>query len=252
MKRGALFWLAACLCGCGDDTAALNPDAAADAPPSIDAPSPDAAACSSSRDAGAGAYRIFLVFEGVALTHGTRDDAPTNTTMIGTIDPTVPPFLAGMAGRQAIIDQIVADLQQALAPFDVELTTTRPASGEYEMIAFGGNCMNVLGPGCRPSAPRAFSTDCGDLNHNNVIFVFDIDNTAFLAANDALTGLVVSVGLSPTTAPGDCACLSCVTPPDRLCTLGQMTPVDTMTFGCPAAGPTQDEQAYLRNIFGCR
>ena len=51
----------------------------------------------------------------------------------------MPPFLPGVAGRQPYIDQIVTTAQGALAPYSIDIVTTRQANLHDEMMRLLGH-----------------------------------------------------------------------------------------------------------------
>ncbi|MGE0547328.1 MAG: hypothetical protein AB7O24_08885 [Kofleriaceae bacterium] len=76
---------------------------------------------------------LFINAEGVTLNAGA-DDAGANTSSIMTTTTTVSPYLAADPQRATKIAAIVGEVQSILAPYDIEITSTRPATGMYEMI----------------------------------------------------------------------------------------------------------------------
>lgn len=142
---------------------------------------------------------IYLNFEGVTLTgSNTADDAPSNTSAIVTavVGPgnplTIAPFstadLVSTEGlsRDQIISRIIDDLYRLHADFNVEYTTSRPASGPYSMVVFGGSCSGVAGQqGCGGIA----LLDCGDMLPSDITFVFPpglrVADLATVAAQEA-------------------------------------------------------------------
>src|SRR5262249_31028349 len=152
------------LAGCGDDSAApggtdgaVRDGAVRDGPVDGDAPARDSAmtvdrdiidASCDEMDAGVccSPRRTYPDLDRLGvIADGGANDARSNRTFLLTSNKTVPPFLSGMANRDAVINAIVAQLGQQLAGFDVELTRTRPGSGDYMMVIFGGDSATILG-----------------------------------------------------------------------------------------------------------
>src|SRR5438105_4580457 len=73
-----------------------------------------------------------------ALTVAGTDDPVNNKTSILTNAYTMPPFLMNDAQHATKIAAIVAEAQAVLAPYNITITTTRPASGTYDMMVAGG------------------------------------------------------------------------------------------------------------------
>jgi len=105
---------------------------------------------------------IFVNFDGVTLTQAAADDA--------TLDQTAIAEMAGLPlepfGDGPERDAIMSALAEYFSPFDVGVTATRPASGDYTMIVatptnlFGGGVLGIS------------LLDCDDANHRNVGFMF--------------------------------------------------------------------------------
>jgi hypothetical protein len=119
---------------------------------------------------------LFLNFLGVTLSAGT-DDAPINVSELfnaGTV--AVPPFQLPPNAKftlQQAKDSVTDRLKSFYKPFDVQIVTTRPASGNYTMIAVGGK--NTLIPGLSGAAGVS-PLDCDATtqtgNPNNVVYDF--------------------------------------------------------------------------------
>ena len=246
------------LAACGDSS--MAPGGSPDAP-AIDAPAGDGAgdatggsdgfpfdaACDEISDAGVccARRRIYLNFDGVDLVRDpSANDARTGHTFLIPGDKSVPPFLNGMAGRDAIIGSIITQLQGQLSGFDVELTRTRPGAGDYMMVVFGGDSSTILG---QANIGAFGPLDCGDTNLDDLAMVFDSTNIVGLA-NSAMFVLGISIGLSTTTQPGDCLAQ---TPANTPCTLSSSAPLNT-TGVCPSAPNPQNEPAAFAADLTCR
>ncbi len=157
---------------------------------------------------------VYLNFDGVTLTaSATNDDARNNISAIlsGAVAPgqtrTIPSFnpsvlsSTGGLSRSQIINKVKQDLYNMHAAYNVEFVTERPASGNYSMIVFGGNCPSVSGDG---GCVGVALLDCGDAQFpNNIVFVFPdgmrIDDMTVTAAQESAHGF----GLSHTTDSND-------------------------------------------------
>jgi hypothetical protein len=231
------------LVACGDGSHAVM-DARIDS-------APDAfRACQApATDANAAMYTLFINTEGASLVTGSCDDARTNCTRIITADQVVPPFLNGDATRQENIDQIVAAVRTVLAPFSVDVVTTRPASGDYYMSVIGGDSMTITGnAGVLSLAPAT----CNSQDRDSIDLVFDFgfaSNQRY--ANSILSDFGAMLGLPATTKVKDCMCREngCADPTNAPCTFGQGVPVGTAN---PCGVATSDEQTTLEERVGCR
>ncbi|RMG97566.1 MAG: hypothetical protein D6705_08390 [Deltaproteobacteria bacterium] len=136
---------------------------------------------------------IFVNFDGAQLSSG-YDDAKQNRSQIygGS-------FAAYGQGskREAVMQAVRTDW----APFNVIVTDTRPASGEYTMNMTGPT--NFVGQGVLGIAPL----DCNDSQtHSNVTYAFHSANDQFSASTQATTigqEVAHSYGLEHVDEPGD-------------------------------------------------
>ncbi|MGE0869526.1 MAG: hypothetical protein AB7P03_13245 [Kofleriaceae bacterium] len=169
---------------------------------------------------------LYINAEGVTLNAGT-DDAATNTSSIMTATTTVSPYLMGDPQRTAKIDAIVSETQTILAPYDIEITSTRPTTGMYEMIVLTDDLgedvglqgvISIIPSGC---APR--------LSTIGLIFGEPISEHAVVREIIQRFG---STGTIPSTsAPNDCMCdaSSCDWNLSSPCTIGGAnTPVSEL------------------------
>ncbi len=158
---------------------------------------------------GIGLRTVYLNFGGVTLQASANgpDDATSNTTwmikdVVGTNGSlTIPPFnwndlgsLSNAPSQQAIIDYTLAELRSYHNPYNVAFTTTRPTSGTYHMVVFGGTCQGVVGSSCAGIAPL----DCDDFSPSNIVFAFPGGLRAVDLAPTAAQELAHAFGLSHT------------------------------------------------------
>jgi hypothetical protein len=219
----------------GDDASALPPDAPAVA-------MSDAPACFNGRV-------VFLSFEGVTLTQAMTDDATQNqASWIGVATANVPAYHAGNMNRATQIMNITSAVQSILGGFPVTVVTTRPLSGPFVMVAFGGTNMTV---GSQYTYATSFH-DCGDLVKSDVAWVSDTVPTS-KAADYAVGAIAWALGLQGTNDPTDCMCEwanSCVQSSTHCSLHG---PISTTTSSSPATTcpglTTQDENATFSQAF---
>ncbi|MCP4446717.1 MAG: hypothetical protein GY811_15425 [Myxococcales bacterium] len=158
---------------------------------------------------GIGLRRVYLNFEGATLTASSQaDDATTNRSYIITSGGTSPgntltigafnrfdlSYDNGLDNRQQIIDYTVQKMREYHAPYNLEFTTTRPASGQYNMIVFGGSCGPVAGESCAGIA----LLDCTDASPSNIVFAFPAGLQAVDLATTATQELAHALGLKHT------------------------------------------------------
>lgn len=139
---------------------------------------------------------LFVNFDGPTLTAGIDDATIDQASVAGSFSGMpLDPF-----GDGPKRDDIMTRLDEIWAPFDVAITDTRPASGDYAMIVvtptnpFGGGVLGIA------------SQDCGDANPTSVGMVFSGIGDAYSAS---LVATVISheagrgYGLENVDAPGD-------------------------------------------------
>jgi hypothetical protein len=232
------------LVACSDDGNQVSIDAGPrpDAPPSC----PPA-----TQPLAAGTFKLYLSFEGVTIKLGDCDDARTNCSSIVAQGSTVvPSFLSGDAARTSHITTITSMTQDALAPFSVDVVTTRPTTGSYWMVSVGGASDAVT---LMPDLLLAAKPVCDATNKNSIAFVFEQDPTldtpdrAYADTIAAAFGRLL--GLVPTKSSRDCMCVSTTCAHTQTCTWGTAT--------LPEAGNScdrtmQNEQLLVMGAIGCR
>lgn len=230
------------LAACGDDGGGATADAAPrpDAPPSCP---PQSAPLSP------GNHHVFVAFEGVAITLGDCDDSSTNcSSLVADATTNVPAFLMTETNRQTRITAITGMVRDALAPFSIDVVTTRPASGDYWMVVAGGTSDAIAGT---PNILVAAKPACDATNTKSVAFVFEGDSmTTDRTYADRIAGAFGSLaGLVPSTQSGDCMCIGATCAHAQMCTFG----TGTVTMpGNSCQRTTQNEQSLLMTAIGCR
>jgi MYXO-CTERM domain-containing protein len=138
---------------------------------------------------------IFVNFDGAQLTAGS-DNSKTNTTQISQLAGSFAAYGNG-AKREAVMQAT----RENFAAYNIVITETRPASGDYVMNMTGPT--NPFGGGVLGIAPL----DCNDSQtHNNITYAFHSINDNFSAAVTATTigqEVAHSFGLEHVNEPGD-------------------------------------------------
>lgn len=195
--------------------------------------------------------QVFLNFDGVTLTKATASDATLNhaSWMTNLQTGTAPPYLKGVADRLTTIQSIVDGVRAQLVQFPVTVVTTRPTSGNYVMIVFGGVQGNV---GSRFS-DAVNALDCGDVHPNDVAWIADAVLPPQRAINTAIGAIGFGLGLTATTDQSDCMCSwdnMCVPIDTAPCKLGSPIARDPAAGQlCTGAAATQDEVATIHDAF---
>ena len=179
------------------------------------------------------ARSVVLKFDGVTLTKGPSDAKTLTASWIGVTDgattATVPPFLATDGNRLALIAAVTDRIRTGLAQFPIQVLTAPPATGNYVLIAFGGQA-TALG------TPYTYATnelDCGDVRPNDLAWVSDV--VPFDKIDDYAIGAIgYGLGLTGTTDPGDCMCgwgTQCNQPTTTQCTLATTATAEVQCAG---------------------
>ena len=193
------------------------------------------AACSNGRV-------VFLQFEGQALTDAATSNAKQNQASWMTIaNGTAPPYHQGSGTRAADIQAIVDGITQQLSSFPITVVTTRPTTGDYVMIVYGGQASNV---GSRFSG-AVQELDCGDANRNDVAWVSDGVSPTQRIVNFSVGAIGFGLGLTATSDPNDCMCgwdNACQSDNSAACNLTEnITRDPNANQLCAGAGATQSE-----------
>ncbi len=138
------------------------------------------------------AATVYLNFDGVTLTAGGVDNSAQNVSAIGFEELTQGPLMP-FAGPT---DPIVAAVSDHLSPFNVCLVTTRPASGDYEMVVITSS-----EPPLKFVTALSATADCGNSNMREISFVFGLDAADLATAISSRVGF--HIGLENATNPAD-------------------------------------------------
>jgi len=251
-----VFW------ACGDDGGGTKPpDAAMRDAAMADT---DAPAFNCMTSPTAGTHKLFLQFEGVMLTKGTTS-APLNQISFfndTVMSATIPVWKAAVADRADQIASIVCNVREVLFPFDVEVVTTRPASGDYDMVVFGGEPGDLgFQTGTGTAYAAVSGIDCPNANRTDVAVIFErainggFNTTSALDSSIFAGAFVGSVnGLSPSKQPTNCLCnvssseaVSCNYM--QMCSYSTAAPV--AQGGC-STQMTENQIAKLVTAYGAR
>jgi hypothetical protein len=156
------------------------------------------AACPNSR-------KVYLEFNGITIARATPSDAVNNQASWISASATVPPWHQGSGTRTADIATIVAGVKSRLAATPIEVVTTRPATGPYVMIVFGGDNTNNGGTVGTIYGGATNEHDCGDLVKSDLGWVSDGPSVSY-AQDLAIGAIGWGLGLNGTNEPTDCMC----------------------------------------------
>lgn len=193
---------------------------------------------------------VYLNFDGVTtLTKGTPSDAKANKAawMIGNTG-TAPAYGGGATAKQTIIDGVTARLTGIAT-----VVTTRPTTGEYVMVIYGGTAQQVKSFYGQAVA----QLDCNDTVKSDVAWLAgNLDPTD--AIDTTMGAIGFGLGLSSVNKPDDCMCswANQCTPNNNPCVLRDNQTRDTNVgddpnLGTPqkCPGATQDELTVFKTAF---
>jgi hypothetical protein len=189
---------------------------------------------------------IYVNFDGAVVSDCANhcSDAPSDQSWaisehFGTSQMTFTPY-TNAAGRA----EVVARLTSTFSPFNVEVTTTRPASAPYTMV--------IVSPTSGPNHGVA-PLDCDNANPNDIAFVYNLYSSAKWSApqqiaRSAAHELGHSFGLEHVVAQNDFM---------HWASSGSSYGVSTYDYAHPSgheciAGDTQDAPAMLLAALGPR
>lgn len=234
MKSWALCAIALAACGGDGTNAAVDAGPRADAAPACPAPTTPLST---------GTHTLFLSFEGVTITLGDCDDALTNCSSLVTESSTAIPAFTNAARATTI----AAMVTEALAPFSVNVVTTRPTTGTYRMVSIGGDSSHVV----MVDGLVAVKPVCDATKTSGIAFVLEEDDElADRGYADIIAGAFGRlVGLVPSTRSGDCMCMQQTCNHQQTCTFGTSSGA---VIGNACMRTTQNEQQHLIDAVGCR
>jgi hypothetical protein len=186
---------------------------------------------------------LYLNFAGVTLTQATASDSTQNrASWLTTTSSAVPPWHQGASQRANDITTIVNGVKSRLANTPIKVVTTRPTSGPYVMVVFGGERTGDGGTVGTIYSQATNEHDCGDVVKNDIGWVSDTVSVSY--AQDLTIGAIGwGVGLNGTSSGDDCMCgwANNCDSNNGACTLA--TSIATTTSASPATTcPNQNPQ----------
>jgi hypothetical protein len=242
----ACLALGACHASIGD---APNGDGGGDSPDaagggggggggSPDAPLAGGDAAVAAPDAAAPIKRVvYLNFDGQALTKGSASDATAGVAawLYQSNTGTAPVYESGVSTRAQDITTISTGVASRLANI-ATVTTTKPATGPYVMIIYGGTAADVHSF----FGVAVNQLDCGDAVQNDIGWI--AESVSPVDAVDTTMGAIgLGLGLTATTKQSDCMCSwgnNCT--PTANCTLDNAIARDTNVRNDPNTGVAMD------------
>lgn len=192
--------------------------------------------------------KVYLEFNGVTIARAATSDALTNQASWISASATIPPWHQGSGTRTADIATIVAGVKSRLAATPIEVVTTKPATGPFVMIVFGGQNTANGGTVGTVYGGATNEHDCDDLVKSDIGWVSDGPSVSY--AQDLAVGAIGwGLGLNGTNDPTDCMCAwanNC-TSASGACTLSasiastnSLSPATT----CPNQNPQNEVAAF--------
>lgn len=186
---------------------------------------------------------VYLDFGGETLLQATASDATTNHAVwMGVTAATLPKFRPNAGDRDQQITDITSQVRAKLTAVpQVTIVNTRPTTGPYVLIGFGGDrtMVNV------PYTGAVNRNDCGDVVKSDLGWVFESAASTTEAANYAAGAIAFGLGVTGTTDPDDCMCswLTACSPSGNACTYSSSITAD---LRCPNQVNPQNEVAILQ------
>ena len=192
---------------------------------------------------------VYLNFTGQSLSFAATSDATLNRASWMQIqNGAAPIYRSGAANRLADITAITDGVRLQLAQFPVTVVTTRPATGPYVMIVFGGTAQAV---GSRFGG-AVNTLDCGDNAKSDVAWIADSVTPNQRVINFAVGAIGFGLGLTATSDPNDCMCgwdNACTANNNQACKLSGPIARDPAANQTCAGLSTQDEPATFTTAF---
>ena len=192
---------------------------------------------------------VYLSFEGVTLTYAATSDSTQNyASWINNTTSVVPPWHDGSGTRTTDIQTIVDGVKSRLANTPITVVTTRPASGPYVMVAFGGQKTGNGGTVGTTYGGATNEHDCGDLVKNDIGWISDSPSVSY-AQDLAIGAIGWGLGLNGTNDPTDCMCAwanNCSSA-NGACTLSSSIATTTSSSPattCPNQNPQNEVAAF--------
>ena len=208
-------------------------------------------------------HTLFLQLDGVTVTPGSgpdsvSEDAVANTTMLVTAPATLGPWLAGDVDRATKIGSLLDQIQVVIAPYNITLVTTRPASGPYEMVVVTDDPATNLNPSDLHYAALSASS-CGRQT-SGIGFVFPtaLSDSGTLRTDliqmQAIAMMGLANGVPQSAVGGDCMCATddstCSDSLNSLCSIGGPHTQLSHFTTCEDFDATMDEAAVFLAVFG--
>lgn len=201
-------------------------------------------------------HTLFLNYDEVTL-HGGVADATGNATPLLNTQLRLKAYLTDDPQRAARLDALTEEVRGVLAPYDIDVTASRPGAGPYAMIVFTDEAGLRFGCDfCLSLTPSSCNT-----TDSPIAFVFGgaipgVGQSRHAAASQAISMFGMFAGIPATARGGDCMCYSdavCLNAlQETACSIGGLdTPVAT-ALSCPTTLTTLDEHATFLRTFGPR
>ncbi len=130
---------------------------------------------------------LYLNFDGATITKSNKSDASTNTSFIG--GGTVPSFPGTQADRQ----QVISFVKQLYARYNIQIVTSRPAAGDYDMALFGGTPAD-LNLNVPSNVAGVAPMDCDNKMKRDIAFIFAGSIKAILGSSSKFAQRVAETG----------------------------------------------------------
>jgi hypothetical protein len=191
---------------------------------------------------------VYLNFEGVSLTKGTSDATQNRASWMNKPTGAAPAYRAGDGNRLTLIQQITDGITAQLSGFPVTVVRTRPATGPYVMIVFGGAAAQVGSD----YGGAVNQLDCDDSEKSDVAWLSDNVGSVQRNVNFAVGAIGFGLGLTATSDPNGCMCgwaNNCNSNNGAPCRLSTTIARDPAATQLCAGVTSQDEVAAFSTAF---
>jgi hypothetical protein len=150
--------------------------------------------------------KVYLEFNGVTLTQAATSNALTNlASWINNGTSQIPSWRPNSGTRAQDIANVIAGVKSRLANTPIEVVMTKPTTGPFVMIVFGGARTADGGSVGTPWSGATNEHDCGDVVKSDIGWV--AENVSIANAQDFAVGAIGwGLGLNGTTDPNGCMC----------------------------------------------
>ena len=192
--------------------------------------------------------QVYVHFDRITIVEGAEDATVDTSTAFGGI---LTRYRDAAADRDTRIADTLAAMAAIVEPFRLDVVTTRPEVGRYDMIVIAGSPAEA---GMPAGQGGVAAVDCENAIPNKLVVIFGNGfPDGFLPdqmASLAIAGLGTSQGIASTNVANDCLCWSGIAcTPTELCTFGGAGTAIAGGDACAAGETTLDPTAEFAAVY---